>query len=225
MRAIPLLLILAAAVTLAPVAADAAAPTHVVPRSDGDSDPLRIWLYVVGPLEPDHGAAAQAIADRLLRTAGVAIEWRMCGPADVCSRATDPHPHVTMILTSAARPSCGTAALERSGIAATVLISLPCIAQVVLDVTRSPAARVNPLLVTLQASHLTGAAMAHEVGHALGLRHTRRGIMQARLDTDDILALRRGQLAFQPTEVAAMRASTMWQGLLAARTDGGPSQR
>ena len=224
MRAIPLLLVLAVAVTLALEAPEAAASTHVTPNTDGAGDALRIWIYV-GPLQPAEGAAAQAVADELLQTAGVAIDWRLCGPTDVCSRETDLRPNVTVILTSAARPICGTAALEPSGIAATVLISLPCIAEVVLDVTRSSSARMDTLLLTLKASHLTGAAIAHEIGHALGLRHTRSGIMRARLDVGDILALRRGRLTFQPSEVAAMRASTMWQGLLAARRDGGLSQR
>ena len=85
MRAIPLLLVLAVAVTLAREAPEAAASTHVTPNTDGAGDALRIWIYV-GPLQPAEGAAAQAVADELLQTAGVAIDWRLCGPTDGCSR-------------------------------------------------------------------------------------------------------------------------------------------
>ena len=42
-------------------------------------------------------------------------------------------------------------------------------------------------------------------------------MMRARLDMDGMLALRRGEEPrFTRREVAVMRASTMWQGLLAA---------
>ena len=49
--------------------------------------------------------------------------------------------------------------------------------------------------------------------------------MRARLDVDDMVALRRGRLTFQPVEVASMRASTMWEGVLAASGDRGPDRR
>jgi hypothetical protein len=221
MRAIPFLLFLGVAMAVARVAPVEAATGTQAPRTSDDSGALRVWIYVVGPRQLADHLAAQAIADRLLQTAGVAVKWRMCGATNVCSRATDASPNVTLILTPAVRPSCGTAALERGGLSATVLISLSCIDQIIFKVGGSPWGRSNPLLSTLEAYHLTGAAIAHEIGHVLGLRHTPSGIMRARLDTDDILALRRGQLGFRPTEVAAMRTSTMWQGLLAARKDDG----
>jgi hypothetical protein len=228
MRAIPFLLVqlLGTTMTAAPVAiTEAAASTRLTGTNDDRNGALRVWIYVSGSLDPAGRAASQAVADSLLHTAGVAVEWRTCEPKDACSRQTDPSPNVTLILTSAMRPRCGTAALERGGMSATVLISVPCIAQVVLEATRGPLARSNPLLATLEAHHVIGAAMAHELGHVLGLRHARSGIMRARLDLDDILALRRGELAFRPTEVAAMRASTMWQGLLAAGRADRPSPR
>ena len=83
---------------------------------------LRVWTYVTGALEPVDRAAARQIADDLLSSAGVVVEWRTCDAPEACSRTTDPSPNVTLILTSAPRPACGTAALERSGLSATVLI-------------------------------------------------------------------------------------------------------
>jgi hypothetical protein len=218
MRAIPFSPILAASLmSTCLFVSEATAAGQASRRLPEAAPTLRVWIYVTGALDPADRDRARQIADDLLTSAGVAVEWRTCDTAAACSRATDPSPNVTLILTSALRPTCGTAALERSGLSATVLISVPCATDVVLDVTRGPAGRSNPLLSTLQAPHLLGAAMAHELGHVLGLSHTPDGLMRARLDTDGMLALRRDELRFTRREAAAMRASTMWQGLLAAR--------
>jgi hypothetical protein len=47
--------------------------------------------------------------------------------------------------------------------------------------------------------------MAHEVGHALGLRHAASGVMKARFAIDDLVALRVSRLTFAPGEGARMR--------------------
>jgi Putative peptidase family len=217
MRAMPFSPILVAALAatgLALMPADVnAQPSRRLPEG---APTLRVWFYVTGPLEPADRDAARQIADDLLASAGVAVDWRTCDAAPACSRATDPTPNVVLVLTSAMRPACGTAALDRSGLSATVLISVPCTTEVVFEVTHGPAGRSHPLLSTLQTTHLLGAAMAHELGHVLGLSHARDGVMRARLDMGGMLALRRGELQFTRREVGVMRASTMWQGLLAA---------
>jgi len=218
MRAIPFSPIVVAALAATGLALMPAMATAQPSRRLPEGAPtLRVWIYVTGLLAPSDRDAARQIADDLLGSAGVEVEWRTCDAASACSRATDPSPNVTLILTSAMRPACGTAALDRSGLSATVLISVPCTTEVVLEVTLGPAGRANPLLSTLQTPHLLGAAIAHELGHVLGLSHTSGGVMRARLDMGGMLALRRGDLRFTRLEMAAMRVSTMWQGLLAAK--------
>ena len=217
MRAIPFSPILAASLVSTCLFVSPATATGQASRRLPEAAPtLRVWIYVTGALDPADRDRARQIADDLLASAGMAVEWRTCDAAEACSRATDPSPNVALILTSAMRSTCGTVALERSGLSATVLISVPCATDVVLEVTHGPAGRSNPLFSTLETPHLLGAAMAHELGHVLGLSHAPIGMMRARLDLDGMLALRRGELRFTRREVAVMRASTMWQGLLAA---------
>jgi hypothetical protein len=81
------------------------------------------------------------------------------------------------------------------------------VAGVVFRLSRRLATRGNPLLVMPAHNDVVGAIVAHEIGHVLGLRHGASGLMRATLRSDDISALRRGQLGFSPQEGARMRVS------------------
>ena len=61
---------------------------------------------------------------------------------------------------------------------------------------------------------MIGLTVAHEVGHALGLPHSPWGVMKARPSIDDVVAFRRGLLAFTPREALQMRTA------IATRHDG-----
>ena len=131
---------------------------------------LRVWTHVTGPLDLADRDAAEQVAQDLLG-AGITVDWRHCDPARACSPEDVGPPTVTLILTSAMRPTCGTAALAPAVKAATVLVSVPCVEDVVFKLQRRLSARSHPRLSTLKRRHLLGAAIAHELGHVLGLLH------------------------------------------------------
>src|SRR5262249_40655711 len=65
--------------------------------------------------------------------------------------------------------------------------------------------RGDLLMSTLTNGHLVGMTIAHEVGHVLGIRHSSVGVMQARLSSNDVVALRRARLTFTPQQGVTMR--------------------
>ena len=148
---------------------------------------------------------------KLLASAGVPSRWRECSVA-ACS--ADPRSVAIAIdvlllpmtkLTD--RDVHGEVTRDAITGVPSVLIYVSPIADRVRAIHSSLYGRSNPALATMQTGHLVGAAIAHEVGHALGLRHGARGVMKERLTFDDALALRTSRLLFTSSESATMRST------------------
>jgi hypothetical protein len=170
---------------------------------------LRVWIHVAGVVDAADLEAARRQAEALLATADVGVDWRDCRQPGACNPDNETASTVTLILTSTMRPTCGTAQLGAEGTQATLVVSVECVTQAALDLRRRQAARSHPLLSTLESRHLLGVVIAHEIGHALGLRHAATGLMRGRFEIGEVLSLRQGMLAFSTGEASAMRTSAL----------------
>jgi hypothetical protein len=153
---------------------------------------------------------ATIAAQRLLSAAGVTITWHVCqreGPSDT---KDDLVPDVVVIL-SARRfaneaTECGIATRGTTAVG-TALVSVPCVAEFTRRIAKHSAYRAHPFLANERHDDFMGVLVAHEIGHLLGLRHTRTGVMRARLDADDVVAFRLGTLSLTADEGTRLRAA------------------
>ena len=173
--------------------------------------PVELDLRVIAHASLD-GAELERTSEtvqKLLAAAGVLSRWRDCSGAGCSANLGSVAIDVLLLpmtkLTE--RDVYGEVAHDAITGAPTVLIYVPPIADRVRAIRSSIDGRSNPALATMQTGHLVGAAIAHEVGHALGLRHGARGVMKGRLTFDDALALRTSRLLFTSSEGATMRAT------------------
>ena len=174
------------------------------------ADPA-VRLHVIShpTLDVEDMDLARRTVSALLESVGIRNDWRDCSTAD-CSVASSASLTVSVLLLPLMKLTDATVCAEVTRDAATlvptVLVYVPHLASQVQIIRRGSSGRSHPALATLQIGHLVGTAIAHEVGHALGVGHGASGVMKPRLTTDDVLALRRSELLFGPVEGARMRS-------------------
>ena len=171
-----------------------------------------IRAYADGRVAPGTLTRAHDVARGILDSAGLATEWRLCVTPEECPPPERHVAEVVVILSSHARPNgrvdCGRAARGVSEAEGTVVVSVPCVRDVVMRLARPSRNRANPLLAAARHEDLVGAVIAHELGHLLGMGHAPTGLMRAQLGADEVIALGSGRLGFSQSESAILRART-----------------
>jgi hypothetical protein len=185
--------------------------------NEADPDPvaLRVRAYADEQVDKATARSALEVGEHLLASAGLVVAWRVCDTAQSCPMGDTAVPEIVVILSSRdrqnGRENCGVAAHGARDSAGTVMVSVPCVAGVAFRLTRRPGTGTNPLLAMPRHDDLIGAIVAHEIGHLLGIRHAPAGLMRASLETDDMIALRRGSCASARRKRAGCGSQPFWQ--------------
>ena len=174
---------------------------------------LRVYTY--SRMDPERTEDARRMAQGLLSAAGVESTWRLCRGYD--DRCGEPAANARIVLIhvvavgNEAKPSILGDAMAAPSALPIVHVYLPRIAELVGTFRRTGPERGLPQLLTLTTGQMVGLTIAHEIGHILGLRHGRAGIMREKLRAEDVAAARLLRLVFQPAErermLVALRAS------------------
>jgi hypothetical protein len=188
---------------LGPNLADAAQTSRTI-AAPGENIQLRVVAYP--GIDASTVTLAKTIATEILRSGHIVAEWsdddRVDAAGCECVRVTV---RLLPFRKATAPDVSGEIAEDGRTQAPIAVVYMRRIVDLVTAFRMSPLGRSDPRLATLESGHLCGLAIAHEVGHALGLPHASSGVMKAEPGLEDVLKLRESRLTLLAPEAARMR--------------------
>jgi hypothetical protein len=161
---------------------------------------LEFRLFIHASMAVPDLTRMRDVVDGLMAPAGLATTWLDCDrQPEPCQRRAGTivqvflKPHV-----KPGRPLvCGEVARDPDTDVPSVIVYVGCARAVTSELGRR--AR-DPRLLSLRAGDIVALALAHELGHLWGLAHSAVGVMKARHDANDLMALRSFRLSFATDE-------------------------
>jgi hypothetical protein len=174
-----------------------------------------------GTVDASTLALAETTIRALLEDAAVGLEWQIdatggCGESGPAARA------VKVVLIPSVSPRSphvgGEVARDAVSGRRVVLVYVTSLVNRLSDLRAAGGGRSADALATLQPGELIGLVVAHELGHVLGLRHAKSGVMKPGIEADDLRRLRAGRLAFSARDATSLRQALPRPSHVAVRT-------
>lgn len=155
---------------------------------------LHVCALVIRLVNSAHVGAATLLASeqqaaRVLRRSGIEVTWRDCSSARCPEELTAGEYWMHVALWKAANASEDALAFAAGDVAG---VYYPMVRQMAEN-------------YLLDEAPILGAALAHEIAHLLGMRHSPDGVMSARFDRSRMVAMSQGELNLPKLAGAAPR--------------------
>lgn len=165
------------------------------------ASPGKVTLLVVNSADANRQTLKEAerLAASIFRQAGVEVEWRDCR-TELCPEVQGPGEFWMHV----ARWRPVTSAGETLGFA---LMDAASGAGAQLAGVYYPMVEEMARSYRAQESIILSAALAHEIGHLMGVGHAVRGVMSARFDRARMVEMSCGRLGFTDQEADRLRSA------------------